>query len=175
MHWYRVTYAQSVGTIWQILFKINCCGVKHLRMGWIWNFIRIEYRISSKCGVRIEYRIEYEYYVASNSIGILNGVDVSWRDAASSPGIGHKSVPESSASIFLFIFWPSHENDFLQSPNLSHILCTYKHTSKEYNLKKLALNSTLSTGSTQLGDYRNIGNLSQSSLNKWPSQIPVLC
>ena len=31
-------------------------------------------------------------------------------------------------SIFLFTFWPDHENDFLQPPNFSsHILCTYTH------------------------------------------------
>ena len=37
-------------------------------------------------------RIEYEYSVASNSIRILNGVEMSCRDAASSRGRRHKSV-----------------------------------------------------------------------------------
>ena len=51
---------------------------------------RISNRISSKFGIRIEYRIEYEYSVASKSIRILNGVEMSCRDAASSCGHGHR-------------------------------------------------------------------------------------
>ena len=39
-----------------------------------------------------------EYSVASNSIRILNGVEMSSRDAASSRGYGHKAEPETSAS-----------------------------------------------------------------------------
>ena len=60
-------------------------------------------RISSK------FRIRIEYSVASNSIRILNGVEMSSRDATSSRAHGHKSGLESSASwpyatIFLFTF-----------------------------------------------------------------------
>ena len=59
-----------------------------LRMGKIWNFIRIEYPRN----------FENEYSVASNSIRILNTVEMSCRDAASSHSHRHRSVPESSAS-----------------------------------------------------------------------------
>ena len=70
---------------------------------------RISIRIFSKVRIRIEYRIECEYSVASNSIRILNGVEMSCRDAASSRGHGYNPVPESSASspyasILLFTF-----------------------------------------------------------------------
>ena len=41
---------------------------------------------------------KYEYSVASDSIRILNGLDMSCHDSASSGGHGHKSVPVSSGS-----------------------------------------------------------------------------
>ena len=59
-------------------------------MGQFWNFIRIKYPLNFE----YELNIEYEYSVASNLIRILNGVEMSCRDAASS---AHKSVPELSA------------------------------------------------------------------------------
>ena len=52
-------------------------------------------RISSKFRIRIKYRIEYEYSVASNSIRIVNGVEMSCRNAASSRGHVHESVSEA--------------------------------------------------------------------------------
>ena len=61
-------------------------------------------------GISSKFKIlEYEYSVASNAIRILNGVEMSCMDAASSCGQEHRSVPESSAtwpyaSIFLFTF-----------------------------------------------------------------------
>ena len=88
-------------------------------------------RISSKFRIRIESNTNIQSSVASNSIRILNGVEMSCWDAASST---HKSVPESAAlwpyaSIFLFNFCPNHENNFLQPPKLSsHILYTHTHT-----------------------------------------------
>ena len=86
-------------------------------MGRIWKFIRIEYLIEypRNFEYRIEYRIEYEYPVASNYIRILNGVEVSCLDAASSCRHGHGTCPRRRrqyrrqyklviASNFLFTF-----------------------------------------------------------------------
>ena len=56
----------------------------------------------------------------------LNGIGMSCWDAASSRG--------HNALIFLFTFWPNHENNVLQPPNIcSHILYTYTHTSLQIN------------------------------------------
>ena len=53
-----------------------------------------------------------------------------WTVSGCVAGTQHKSVPESEAtwpyaSIFLLTFWPNHENDFLQLPNVN---LTYAHT-----------------------------------------------
>ena len=135
-----------------------------------------------------EYRMKYEYSVASNSFRILNGVEMFCRDAASSHGHGHKSVPESSAlwpyvSIFLFTFWPWKRLLTAAKVILSYLMYIYtrlqkiiyisvKNKNKKTNSRKTQLDLR---GYTDNGAYYNISNVSQASLNKWPSQIPVLC
>ena len=67
---------------------------------------RISNRISSTFRIRIEYRIEYEYSVASNSIKILNSVEMSCRDVASSGGQVRAGVVGIAAiRIDLFVYF----------------------------------------------------------------------
>ena len=77
--------------------------------------------------------------------------------------------------MFLFTFWPNHENDFSQPPNLSsHILYTYTHirlqnkiihSPVKYKIKEIysrkkrrfdLRNYEVYSGYAWLGDYRNI-------------------
>ena len=78
-------------------------------------------------------------------------------------------------------FWPNHENDFLQSPNLSsHTLCTYTHTRLENKIVYLPVKNkikktnpsrakldTIYGSYAELDPYSNISNLSQVLLIKW--------
>ena len=63
---------------------------------------RISNRISSKFRIQIEYPIEYEYSKASNSIRILNGVEMSYRDAASSRGLGAVGIVAIRSDLFVY-------------------------------------------------------------------------
>ena len=102
--------------------------------GWDESEISFEFnQISSKFLIGIEYRIEYEYSVAQNSIRILIGVEVSNLEAASSRGYGHKAEPESSAS------WPCTRRSFClpfditfclfsgAKPLLTYLMYIYTH------------------------------------------------
>ena len=107
-------------------------------------------------------RIKYEYSVVSNSIRILNGVEISCWDTPSSRGHWHKSMLESSAS------WPYASICFYLISDLT--MKTTSYSCQTYPHISYVTSTYTNTISCNLSFYQNcilgyLDNIAKESLN----------